>query len=48
MPKPIYAHILDKRYKSIDIDDYEDLKISQILHKKKNLILCYLFLKKNN
>tara|TARA_B100000989_G_scaffold296184_1_gene278854 strand:- start:854 stop:1573 length:720 start_codon:yes stop_codon:yes gene_type:complete len=34
-PKPIYAHILDKRYKSIDIDDYEDLRIAQILHKKK-------------
>lgn len=35
-PKPIYAHILDKKYKSIDIDDYEDLKIAQIIHKKKN------------
>jgi CMP-N-acetylneuraminic acid synthetase len=34
-PKPIYAHILDKKYKSIDIDDYEDLKIAQIIHKKK-------------
>ena len=34
-PKPIYAHILDKRCKSIDIDDYEDLRIAQILNKKR-------------
>jgi len=35
MPKPIYSTLLDRRYKSIDIDDYEDLKISRILNEKK-------------